>query len=1525
MSWSLSLDRAPRSRKQTTYSDTTRYKEVTNDDDNLSKKKRGRPPRTSGHEIASDGSTQPKRRGRPPKFPKLQSTNSNTQKTSEDQSKIAKYKITKKYESSSSHSSDSDVEDDRDYYSVDYAYEYEYEYENENSGNEGKFSNIPMKNFPQNPPSQIEINQQKPPKPINQTKNPLIPLRQMKKVSKPKGKLINDSSLSKNDSDFYIVQEIIGKHDNFLAPKNTPNQYFVKFDEMPYKYCRWLSAASLSKYEGGEIALKKFIQRCESDELIRSISIPHLLIISDKMAFTDKNANPTEILTQWFEVDRIFGIANINNNNNNNTSGNDGSNSKSNLIEDKNDYLVKWKELDYDSFSVENLESFEDSAAIFEYKLRLSRMNPKKIPIRWVHPNISQLVKVTQLPVSKNGEVFRDFQLEGLNWLIECWYQRRFSIFGDMTREGKIPQLINMLNFLSTQFQINGPFLVLASDNQVVSWKEHFDNWSNLNVVVLAGNTSSRQITIDNEIDVHDDHGRLIQDYIRCDVVLTAYKTFLSNSQNLMEIEWRYVIADDGSKMKNSRGRIRNLIKQLKYEHITLSMEWEMLKPKNDYQIYFLMNFINPQLFNNFNDFVNTFVPYEGEKMIQLNKIVEPFILTRDVDMIKEKMKPKEEIIIIVQPSIIQKRLYIEAVKSKTEILMKPITDQADYPLTQLIISLRQLINHPILASIENDNQEILSDLTKTSGKMYFIDLLLKDLVPQKKRVMIFSQFVAVLDVLEFYLRENEVNFERIDSMTTADNRIAIINRYKTSETSVFLFSSKPGSFQIDLNLFDYVVIYDKDNYFFYSEMRGTLYRLVTDGSFEMNRAGKSETITSFDEQTLQYLTHLEIRPMDAEDIEIMLRDSIRPMFDKNDDKIISFFSKSLPEILSECVKKPEMSEEDDTIVDIQKQKKFWNELLKPPQPSKKDNASVSPDQVTRARQLINSLIDHGYQGGNDQLDLLKCALTLNPPKEDKNDELLQYLNEIVGDNSSDEPVHRFGSWAFLIDKLASKMFDNVCFFARLHRALFYTSREDLIWPPISPSSSSTSSPNTKESQTPWKDFDPLDEYTLMYTLDLHGFKQLSSYFEKAKELKAKQIEKRLLIIIKSIENQYSVSDGFPQISRKNDKKNPDGSDSGSDLEDDEMESVVSDNENDPSKFIPLTPEEWSRIHPNLVVRNSLADDDIDRIFEVLNDFGIPLLEDNKPDIAKFISIAELGQISVNLIENCLEEFIKIGLSLLNSKEDQEQRFANEKYDQLLRGKFTNKQYLNIIFVCRMMSKVYSFFNEHKFQSEKDKMTNLKELFEKVQIPNESNYSSSQIAQFFFCLIEFGVNDTEHWSNEFGSTVFPSSSDSRLQFASKIIDNYRSSKVIKSTSKLNIFNFGQFVDLPSFIGKNCPYPIGFLSVRCLASIVDEEAMQQKWFRCEIQSVAFYPVFVVITNLNKNEFVDASPFEAWKLALQSSDEFANAANALEKTQLNGDWLFGLSHPDIIDTVLEISKKKNKEKISENSHSENSDDA
>ena len=1512
MSWSLSLDRAPRSRKPTSYSDTSRYKEASNDDDNISKKKRGRPPRTNGQDTVGDGAPPPKRRGRPPKFPRPQTPNNNNSQKANDESKTTKYKLSKKYETSSSSqskSSSSDI-DDKEYYSVDYAYEYEYEYDSENTTKEEKPPNPPPAISTPNPINPIDINQIKPPKPAIQPKSSLFPLRTNKKISKAKSKAINDSTLQKTEND-YIIQEIIGQRDILLEPKSTPNQYFVKFQDMPYNYCRWLTPSQISKYEGGETSLKKFIQKCDSNKLVNSISIPHLLIFPD-----------TEILTQWFEVDRIFGesvtVSTVpaNQNNSQTQSSNQPEETKS-IYE----YLVKWKELDYDSFSVESLDGFKNTASIGEYKCRLLRMNPKKIPTRWVHPIISQLVKVTQKPISKKGEIFHDFQLEGLNWLIECWYEKRFSIFGDMTREGKLPELICMLNFLSSQFQINGPFLVLASENQVLSWKENFENWSNLNVVVLGGNSSSRQITIDHEVEVRDDHGRLIPDYVRFDVLLTSYETFLSNSQNLMEIDWRYVITDDGYKMKNSRGRIRNSLKLLKYEHITLSMEWEMLKPKNDYQIYFLMNFINPQNFNDINHFAENFVPYEGEKMVKLNKIIQPFLLSRDVDMIKEKMRPKEETVIIVQPSIIQRRLYIEAVKNKTEILMKPITDQADIPLTQLITLLRQLVDHPILTlDPDNDNEvaNMKSNLISTCGKMHFLDVMLKEVVPQKKRVMIFSQFIRVFDFLELYLNDMKYRYEKIDTMTSADDRIMIINRYMSSEdTSIFLFSSKPGSYEIDVNLFDYVVIYDKDNYCFHREMRGTLYRLVTNGSFEMNRSGKIESVTSFDEQTLPYLIHSDYRQMDAEDIELMLRDSIKPMFDKSEDKITSFFTKSYTEILRDCVKTPDMYKEDNTaIVDLQKQKKFWNELLKPPQQQKKDSSSVAPDPVTRAKQLIFSLIDHGYQGGIDQLDLLKCALTLAPPE---NPQSLQYLKEIVGDNSSDTPVHRFGSSAFLIDKLASRMFDNVVFFARLKRALFYATREDLKWP--SSSSSSSSSSNSKESQLILKDFSIADEYALMYAIDQHGTKQFSSSFEKAKDIKFKQVEKRILNIIEFIENQFSVTGGFPQLPKNeeasNDNNNEYDTQSEQEYEDSKMRAKTF--------FVPMTPEEWCDRHPSLIVRDTLNEDEFNALFKYLKDFGIPTLKEQyEADIKKIMSKCDISQVKEEAIEECIRDIIEVSLSHLNSKDDRK----SSKYDQLLnRSEIKHEEFLNVISVCRMMSKVYSFLKDHEIDTSKEESNEqmfdkLRELFERVPLSEKVN--RKEVTQFFFCLIQFGVNDTDSWSSEGNFTGFPETVESRLLYSSKIIDEICSPKVIKSTTNLNIFNFGKIVDLPSFNSKNIAYPVGFLSTRQF-KISNDQISTEKLYRCEIQSVVFFPLFVVTVlgeeSASVIEGVDRNPIESWKAVLGALVGYNAAAEILNNMGVSGEWLFGLTHPDIIEDIEEMDKQASVNKYQEENQQEN----
>ena len=178
-------------------------------------------------------------------------------------------------------------------------------------------------------------------------------------------------------------------------------------------------------------------------------------------------------------------------------------------------------------------------------------------------------------------------------------------------------------------------------------------------------------------------YNRSIQDIVKSDVVLISYDFLLMKLPIFSEIQWRYVIADDGYKMKNASGKVPQVMKQfLTYEHITLSMEREVeiVKPKNEAHIFNLLHFIDPENYDSskYQEFQLHFTHDESENAEKLKKIVEPYLLCRSSDIIAEQSKPKQEKIIITEPSSIQKTLYVNSIKELTPIFMKPITDQAD-------------------------------------------------------------------------------------------------------------------------------------------------------------------------------------------------------------------------------------------------------------------------------------------------------------------------------------------------------------------------------------------------------------------------------------------------------------------------------------------------------------------------------------------------------------------------------------------------------------------------------------------------------------------------------------------------------------------------------------------------------------------------------------------------------------------------------------------------------------------------------
>ena len=189
-------------------------------------------------------------------------------------------------------------------------------------------------------------------------------------------------------------------------------------------------------------------------------------------------------------------------------------------------------------------------------------------------------------------------------------------------------------------------------------------------------------------------------------------------------------------------------------------------------------------------------------------------------DKILFQVPPKEEIIIEVELTVPQKQYYRAIYEQNTSFLYRG--EAKDGPrLSNLAIELRKCCNHPFLvkgAEFElykrNENDASYLDLlVKTSGKMVLLDKLLPKLKNDGHRVLIFSQFRIMLDIIEDYLILKRLSYERVDGAVTGKDRQGAIDRYtaETSSTFVMLLSTRAGGVGINLTSADTVIIYDSD------------------------------------------------------------------------------------------------------------------------------------------------------------------------------------------------------------------------------------------------------------------------------------------------------------------------------------------------------------------------------------------------------------------------------------------------------------------------------------------------------------------------------------------------------------------------------------------------------------------------------------------------------------------------------------------------------------------------------------------
>ena len=165
-------------------------------------------------------------------------------------------------------------------------------------------------------------------------------------------------------------------------------------------------------------------------------------------------------------------------------------------------YLVKWCGLPYDECTWE-LEADVDTAKIETYK-RYNRRKPNKKGLD--RPPLSQWRKLDHPQKFKNDTLLREYQVEGVSWLLFNWYQQRNCILADEMGLGKTIQSITFLQKIHDVGH-RGPYLIVVPLSTVGNWIREFETWTDLNAIVYHGSAQSRQMIHQYEMYQRDKKG----------------------------------------------------------------------------------------------------------------------------------------------------------------------------------------------------------------------------------------------------------------------------------------------------------------------------------------------------------------------------------------------------------------------------------------------------------------------------------------------------------------------------------------------------------------------------------------------------------------------------------------------------------------------------------------------------------------------------------------------------------------------------------------------------------------------------------------------------------------------------------------------------------------------------------------------------------------------------------------------------------------------------------------------------------
>lgn len=429
---------------------------------------------------------------------------------------------------------------------------------------------------------------------------------------------------------------------------------------------------------------------------------------------------------------------------------------------------------------------------------------------------------IAEQPSGLVGGKLREYQLNGLRWLVSLYNNHLNGILADEMGLGKTVQVISLICYLMEAKNDRGPFLVVVPSSVLPGWVSELNFWApGINTIAYAGPPEERRRLFKE---------RILQQ--KFNVLLTTYEYLMNKHDRpkLSKINWHYIIIDEGHRIKNASCKLNADLKHYQSAHRLLLTGTPL--QNNLEELWALLNFLLPNIFNSSEDFSQWFnKPFESgvdtspdeallseeENLLIINRlhqVLRPFVLRRLKHKVENELPEKIERLVRCEASAYQNLLM-----KRVEDNLGSIGSSKSRAVHNSVMELRNICNHPYLSQLHNEEvdyfmpKHYLPPIVRLCGKLEMLDRLLPKLKATDHRVLFFSTMTRLLDVMEEYLRWKRYGYLRLDGHTSGNDRGALIEEFNRPDSPAFIFllSIRAGGVGVNLQAADTVIIFDTD------------------------------------------------------------------------------------------------------------------------------------------------------------------------------------------------------------------------------------------------------------------------------------------------------------------------------------------------------------------------------------------------------------------------------------------------------------------------------------------------------------------------------------------------------------------------------------------------------------------------------------------------------------------------------------------------------------------------------------------